>query len=135
MQVTINRIYNCNDYCIGRMLLDNTYFCDTLEDTVREGPKVKGKTAIPPGKYQLDYNFSPHFGRKMPEILNVTGFEGIRIHWGNDEYDTEGCILVGDNTIKGKVVNSKKTFDKLDTILKYNITAKGPVFIEILNKF
>jgi hypothetical protein len=106
-----------------------------LEDTVRLGPKIASKTAIPAGTYLLDYNFSPHFGRKMPEVLGVPNFSGIRIHWGNDEYDTDGCILVGQNKIKGEVINSKHMFDQLDTILKYNITSCGPVYLEIVNKF
>ncbi len=74
----------------------------TLEDVVREVAgqpveswKIKGQTAIPAGRYRVDYTESARFKRKTLILLNVPGFTGIRFHGGNKAEDTEGCILCG----------------------------------------
>ena len=79
--------------------------------------KLKGITAIPTGKYDVILTFSPRFKCVLPLLLNVKGFEGIRIHPGNSAEDTEGCLLVGENKEKGKVINSRATFEKLMSVL------------------
>lgn len=83
----------------GLMLLNDGYFCKTLEDVVRIGPKVIGQTAIPSGRYKVVLSLSQHFKILLPEILNVPGFSGVRIHGGNTDADTEGCILVAKNRL------------------------------------
>ena len=108
-------------YTIGKLYIEKHYFCDTLEDTVRllvdkngdgdfddqgEG-KIKGKTAIKEGRYQVLFTVSNRFKKFMPILVGVEGFEGIRIHSGNKPEDTEGCILLGRNTIKGQLTDSK----------------------------
>lgn len=87
---------------IGSLSVDGQYFCNTLEDTVREVKgqpvsqwKIKGQTAIPAGRYRVTIDQSAHFGRRMLHLLDVPGFSGIRIHGGNTEADVEGCIAVG----------------------------------------
>ena len=107
MKLELERIYKAPTYTIGRLSIDGSYFCDTLEDVVRpDGVKIYGETAIPKGKYKVVVDMSTRFKKLMPHILNVPMFEGIRIHSGNTDKDTHGCILVGKNTLKGYVSNS-----------------------------
>lgn len=128
MEIQVNRIARKDGYTIGRMSLNGVYFCDTLEDTDRGlnstmsvdevlSKKRKGITAIPTGKYDVILTFSPRFKRVLPLLLNVKGYEGVRIHAGNTAEDTEGCLLVGENKERGKVLNSRATLEKLMSVL------------------
>jgi hypothetical protein len=129
MEIQVNRIARKDGYTIGRMSLNGVYFCDTLEDTDRGlnatmsldevlAKKIKAQTSIPTGKYDVILTFSPRFKRVLPLLLGVKGYEGIRIHAGNTaEKDTEGCLLVGENKIKGRIINSRATLEKLMSIL------------------
>lgn len=111
--MTLTRIAKQKTYTIGRLEIDGTYFCDTLEPTWRDigrgrpGKKVAGKTAIPEGRYAVAVTFSPRFKRWLPLLLHVPMFDGIRIHAGNSAEDTAGCILPGMNTVKGWVTDSR----------------------------
>ena len=130
MKLKVERIYKADTYTIGRLYIDNVFFSNTLEDVVRpDGVKVFGETAIPAGTYKVILNMSNRFKRIMPLLLNVPNFEGIRIHEGNSAADSSGCLLVGKNTVKGKVTNSKKTFAELMSVLKL---AKDEITIEII---
>ena len=133
MKLTLNRIYKGPEYTIGKLYIDDKYFCDTLEDTVRtDGMKVYGKTAIPAGTYKIELTESPRFRCLMPLICNVPNFSGIRIHAGNSAEDTDGCVLVGLNKIKGKVINSRETFGKLLSLMYWAEREKQETFtIEI----
>lgn len=128
MEIQVNRIARKDGYTIGRMSLDGVYFCDTLEDTDRGlnstmpvdeilSKKRKGITAIPTGKYDVILTFSPRFKRVLPLLLSVKGYEGVRVHAGNTNKDTEGCLLVGENKERGKVLNSRATLEKLMSVL------------------
>ena len=86
-------------------------FCDTLEPPRRnllnggkwdKRLKVKGMTAIPEGRYLMRFTYSPKFGKRMFQLMDVPLFDGIRIHSGNSVKDTQGCILVGNNTKVGR---------------------------------
>lgn len=134
MKLVLERKYKSDNYTIGKLHIDGNYFCDTLEDKDRglntsmplaeiQKIKVKHKTAIPIGTYKIGMNIiSPKYctsplyknirGR-LPRLLNVPGYEGVLIHIGNTPDDTSGCILVGANKIKGQVINSTDTFNKL----------------------
>ena len=105
MRITVKRRALRPTYTIGSMYIDGAYLCDTLEDAVRL-VKVPGKTAIPAGTYRVIVNRSPRFGRDLPRLVDVPGFEGILIHRGNTPEDTSGCILVGENKAVGRVINS-----------------------------
>ena len=86
-------------------------FCDTLEPTWRDyangAYKVKGRSAIPEGRYAVVISYSPKMKQWLPILLGVPKFSGVRIHAGNTAEDTEGCILVGKNREVGKVVDSR----------------------------
>lgn len=128
MHILVRRIAKRDTYTIGKMYIGTTYFCDTLEDTDRgltqassvssiQKIKVPSKTAIPTGTYKVVVNKSPKFGRMLPRLLNVPGFDGILIHRGNTDKDTSGCILVGENKVVGKVINSTPYETKLVSLL------------------
>lgn len=118
MKLLLKRIFKGETYTIGNLYVDGVKFCDTLEDKVRpDGVKVWGETAIPYGVYKCKITYSQRFKRKLPLLLNVPMFEGIRIHPGNTAVDTHGCILVGVNSEKGKITQSKFTFYELFKIL------------------
>lgn len=106
MKVEVKRTFKGTEYTIGKLYIDGAYFCDTLEDTVRK-EKIAGKTAIPAGTYKVKKTYSPRFKTKLPEILNVPNFTGVRIHSGNTAADTDGCLLLGLNKTKGAVINSR----------------------------
>lgn len=132
MNIHVNRIYMTPTYTIGKLFIDDIYVCDTLEDEVRVGKKVYSETAIPPGRYDVNWNFSIHFNRYLPQIMSVPGFEGIRIHSGNDSNDTSGCILVGCNTIKGRLTNSriKAEYINLHIFTAWNAHEKITILID-----
>lgn len=109
MKLNLKRIALREGYTIGRLFVDGQYWCDTLEDRVRDlgkEQKVPGQTAIPYGTYEVVVNLSPKFKRLLPRVLRVPHFEGVLIHRGNTAADSAGCILVGENKVKGKVLNS-----------------------------
>lgn len=147
MRLTLKRTYKGKDYTIGHLYVDGVYFCDTLEDTDRDlsdamtereilSRKVAGKTAIPRGTYFVDTKtVSPRFkarkwakanGGRVPRLQGVRGFVGVLIHPGNTAADTEGCILVGENKEKGKVLDSVETYARLFALLD-----KAPEYITI----
>lgn len=141
MKITLKRIALKNTYTIGKLYIDGEYFCDTLEDTVRDlnksgkfdngEKKIYGETAIPYGTYNVKWTYSNKFKKYMPLIENVPSFAGIRIHAGNSSADTQGCILVGENKAVGKVLNSKNTVNKLYSIIQ-KACKKGGVTIEVV---
>lgn len=123
----------------GKMYIDNTFECYTLEDTDRKlengGKKVQNFTCIPRGKYKVTWNHSAHFNKDMPQILDVPQFEGVRIHGGNSDVDTEGCILVGALNVKEDddwIASSKVAVDKLYPKIRDAVKAGKTVTIEIV---
>lgn len=140
MKLKLIRFFLGALYTIGRLYIDGVYFCDTLEDKVRDynkdgdlndpgETKIYGETAIPYGTYEIRLTYSPKFKRKLPLIMNVPGFDGIRMHRGNFPKDTLGCILVGENREKGVVLNSK--FYEEELVRRMSLV-DGPITIEII---
>ena len=143
MLITIDRAWKKDGYTISRLYVNGELFgCNTLEDTDRglrqdmhleeiKKKKAYGQTAIPRGSYECVYTYSNRFKKMLPLLLNVKGFEGIRIHSGNSVKDTEGCILVGLNLKKGMVLNSREWTNKLVSKMKDAWNRKERVIIVI----
>ena len=149
MELLLKPIARRDSYTIGKLYVDGSYFCDTIEDkdrglqqqlplSVNVAKKKKGVTAIPVGRYRVTLAIkSPRFSQKrqyaacngyLPRLVNVPAFDGVLIHIGNTANDTEGCILVGKNTQVGKVLESTQTFWKLYSILQ---DAKDEIYIKV----
>ena len=135
MELILERIAKRKTYTIGRLyiaqeindsdkeghpglrqpLTEGLQICDTLEPTWRDykhgAYKVKGRSAIPEGRYAVVISWSPKFKQWLPILLGGPVFnkqwQGVRIHAGNTVKDTEGCILVGKNREVGKVLDSR----------------------------
>ena len=138
MKLTNKRRYTAQTYTISTLSIDGVPFCDTLEDTDRglhvgmtskeiKANKVPGKTAIPKGVYTVNMNtvsprlknksYAKPYGGIVPRLEAVPGFVGVLIHPGNSSDDTDGCILVGRNTVVGGLTDSVKTYLKLMNML------------------
>lgn len=144
MELKLKRIALQDTYTIGRLYVDNHYFCDIIEDKVRDlarESKVYSKTAIPYGKYEVTMKVqSPKYSQRasyawcngyLPRLLNVPHFDGILIHAGNTAEDSAGCLIVGENKVKGQVINSMATLKRLVSILKYASDSGDKIWITI----
>ena len=134
MMLELNRIAKKTLYTIGRLFVDGKYFCDTLEDRCRDldkEEKVMNETAIPEGIYEVIVNVSAKFRRKLPLLLDVPHFSGIRIHRGNMDKDTSGCILVGENKQQGRVINSTGYELKLTEIFEMAMLSGVMIVIQV----
>lgn len=142
MKILIERKWRKEDYTIGILYVNGVRLCNTLEDAVRS-EKVYGKTAIPAGTYRVlmntvsqkfqDRAWAKPYGGLVPRLRNVPDFQGVLIHPGNTAADTDGCILVGDNTIKGQLTNSTNRFYQLMGKLLAAALAGEAIDITILN--
>jgi hypothetical protein len=111
--LTVQRKPSYNGTTLGVLLIDGVQFAETLEDTVRNDGKVWGQTAIPAGTYPVTITKSQRFGKMLPLIENVPGFSGIRIHAGSSQFDTEGCILVGQYHVGAELMHSRIAMEAL----------------------
>lgn len=123
----------------GRLYIDGEFECYTVEDTDRKletgGKKIQDKTAIPKGTYKVVMSRSTRFKKVLPEVLNVPGFNGIRIHAGNSSKDTEGCIIVGSVNTRDDddwVGGSKVALGRLLPKLIDAEAVKEPITIEVV---
>lgn len=142
MELLLERKYLKSNYTIGRLYINNKFFCNTLEDCVRDINKngifdcgefkIKGHTAIPYGEYEIKVTYSPKFKRELPLLLNVPHFEGIRIHRGNTQDDSSGCLLVGENKKKGMVINSTIYEEKITKLIKNAQNKNEKITIKII---
>lgn len=126
----IEREWFTDKSTIGSLSFDGTHTCFTLEDTSRRH-KVKGETAIPSGRYEVVLDYSERFKKIMPRLLDVPGFEGIRIHPGCSNLDTEGCILVGMRKDKDVLFDSRRAYAQVYSEIE-NRLKKGKLFLTIV---
>lgn len=124
---------SCGATCtIGKMYLDGVDTCYTLEDVVRE-EKVYGETAIPAGRYRVLVTRSNRFQRDLPLLVDVPNFEGVRIHPGNTDKDTHGCILVGTHVSPNgnAITESRAAFDRVFPQIRDAIERGEEVWLEV----
>lgn len=140
---TLIRAYRKADYTIGRLYQNGQFVCNTVEDTDRglnqfmtaaqvKKIKVAEKTAIPVGTYKLDVSMSPKFKRRLIHVLDVPGYTGIRVHRGTNADSSAGCLIVGENKIKGGVVNSAKYEEMLTQTVDNALKNKDEVYLTII---
>lgn len=153
MELIIDRKYKKQSYTISNLYIDSKWFCNVLEDADRglddsmsedmiRTLKKPSITAIPRGTYEITLDVvSPKYSKvqfykdvcngKVPRLKNVKGFDGILIHAGNTDKDSSGCLLVGQNKVKGQVVNSKETFKQLYNLLQDGKSRGEKIIIKI----
>ena len=130
MKLTLER-KEYQTYTAGSLFVDNVWLCYTLEDKVRD-VKVYGETAIPYGTYDVVITMSNRFKKRLPLLLNVPNFEGIRIHSGNTDKNTEGCVLVGmENGDDGYLGDSRTAMRKVMSELELALKHGERVTIEV----
>lgn len=136
MKLKLIRQFGAEGFTEGKLYIDDVFECYTIEDEDRHleagGIKIPAVTAIPKGSYEVVLSMSPRFKRILPEVLNVPGFTGVRIHSGNSSKDSEGCILVGssndrndDDWIGGSKVALAQLITKLSQV-------KGVVVLDVV---
>lgn len=139
LHILITRNWRKTDYTVGRLYVNGTQLCNSMEDTDRrlfQGQplseilkiKVKGQTAIPTGTYRIRVTESPKFKRPLIEVVDVPGFSGIRIHALNTAEQSEGCIGPGLNTAPGRVTESRK----YENILTDMVAKESEAYITIV---
>jgi hypothetical protein len=124
MEIVLKRTDFTDTSTIGELSINGVFECFVLEDTDRGlidtmsiaeivGTKIYGKTAIPYGRYEIDWTMSARFKTMMPILKNVKGYEGIRIHKGNSEIDSLGCLLCGTKKASNRITESTAATNKL----------------------
>jgi hypothetical protein len=133
MEMTLRRVQLDPDVTIGELAVDGQFECYTLEDTQRApgAPKVFGQTAIPTGRYRVIVTYSPHFLKDLPLLVDVPGFEGVRIHPGNVAANTEGCLLVGMDRLDKSIGRSVLAWNALNAKIVAALDAGDDVHITI----
>ena len=138
MFIELRRTDKFGHSTLGELYVNEAFQCYVCEDAVREvigQPvfrwKIKGETAIPVGTYQVIITMSNRFKKLLPEILNVPGYSGVRIHSGNTHHDTEGCLLVGEVKRQYSVGSSRVAMALLQPKIQQALDNKETVSIKI----
>lgn len=117
MKLLLHRQTFSDKSSVGTLYVNGLKECHTLEDRDRHleegGEKVYGETAIPRNTYKVVITYSNRFKQPMPLLVDVPQFEGIRIHPGNTDQNTEGCILVGVGVGQDRLYNSRQAYERL----------------------
>jgi hypothetical protein len=133
MDLVLRRRPSVDGCTLGELFVNGVHECFTLEDMVRDGPKIAHETAVPAGRYEVVITKSQRFGKMLPLLLNVSGFDGIRIHSGNTAADTSGCILVGQRAAVDSVLDSRLAMAELQPKIAGALARGERVFITIKN--
>lgn len=141
MKIEIKRHWFTTKSTVGELLIDGVFFCYTLEDVARAiGVKIYGKTAIPAGAYKMDITDSTRFEKPLPLLYNkpdlsvtdgVVVWKGTRMHSGNTEEDTDGCVLIAATKTVDFIGTSVKTMDKFMMKMAY---LSDPIDLIITNE-
>ena len=129
MKIEVIRHYFSENYTIGKLFIDGSYFCDTLEPSV----SIKKYAAVALGSYVVNLVWSQHFQGYLPRI-EVPNRYGILFHIGYNADDTRGCVLLGRNTIKGAVTSSTITFNSFMPKLIDAFSKHNKIVVEFKNK-
>mgnify|MGYP001604796729 CR=1 FL=1 len=137
MKLRLEREVSAHGATIGELTVDGAFECYTLEDEDRhledsQNAKIKGRTCIPRGSYEVEITPSARFQRDLPILKSVPGFDGIRIHPGNAATDTDGCLLPGRTRTDRTVGESKVAFNALYAKIKDALDSGDTVSIEIV---
>ena len=141
MELELTRTTRTNRSTIGELTVNGKFECFILEDKDRGlqqgmalselmAAKIKTRTAIPTGRYEIVTNFSDRFQKMLPLLLDVPAFAGIRIHPGNTDADTEGCLLPGKTKSRDMVGSSRAAFAVLFEKIK-TAMQREKVFITV----
>lgn len=131
MELLLRRQPSADGCTIGQLFVNGFFECWTLEDIVRDGPKIPGQTAIPFGRYRVEITMSQRFQRMLPLLLAVPGFEGVRIHPGNTAANTEGCILVGQGRANDSISSSRLAMQALQPKIAGALARGDEVWITV----
>ena len=146
MDIKVNRFCEDEETTISTVSINGLFECFGLEDEFRE-VKMAGETRIPAGRYKVKLRtvggfhtkYSKRFGSEhhgMLQVMDVPGFEYILIHLGNDDDDTDGCLLVGAGcntangllTIQSSTIAYKSMYEKV-----WQAAANDDLWIEYID--
>jgi len=120
-QMKLQRLTDSGQETMGRLEVNGSRFCNTLEDTYRD-IKIPGDTRIPAGKYKVIPRFYGKFFEAYKkrwnhrfglELENVPNYTHVLIHTGNNHLHTAGCILVGSAGTKDSLTGSRGAYSRL----------------------
>lgn len=136
LELSLTRTGFTDQATTGDLSVGDTLYCASLEDCDRRleddpNGKIAGETAIPRGRYRVGVSHSAHFGRDLPILFEVPGFEGVRIHPGNSDKDTEGCLLVGKLSGSDWLTESRLVFEPLFAMIQLAINDGEAVWITV----
>lgn len=133
LELRLERQPSTDAATLGRLYVDDVFECWVLEDVWREGPKIAHETAIPFGRFAVTITYSPRFRCMLPLVVDVPGFEGIRIHAGNSAIDTSGCLLVGRDRVSASTIGrSRVALEALQAKIAPAVARGIPVWLTIV---
>ena len=133
MNIELRRDPSRDGWTRGQLRIDGDVVCWTCEDVIRDGPRVAHETAIPPGRYAVVITRSRRFGRVLPELLRVDQFSGVRLHPGNTQHDTSGCVLLGLDADARGVWRSRAAVERVQARIAAALARGERVWMTVVN--